>query len=693
MLSMLRIKQVTKRSRSILLESLFNDASEMLRLRFVTCLMRNMLSMTFFLALSLPAYAQQTQVLRGRVFDADTHQPIPNAQVGIGGNRLGTSTNLEGRFALQVPAPYQGGEVEVALLGYRRYTQKLPPLPGSELRIELKSSPAGLGMVKVSASATGIIREAVARIPQNYSTRPTRLTGFLRESDDDASAHHYDYLAEGVLLVTKPPYQRPHEAGGIRILQSRKVDLRTAQANVPLPGINWMAGSFVPHRFDFVRARNEFIAEAHFKDYQYRVSPQTTFQGRAVYVITFEPKPGTDRANFAGQVYIDEQSYAFLGAEWHRTPAGIRREGVLSFEATERAYRTDYQYYAGRWHLKSIWYNTLGQPAQGHIRHHLAEYLTTAIDTAQAPPPTYLERAQYADIFLANPTPYDSTFWRHYTTSLPPTQLRLDLLDPARQHQADSLLASANRPAAAPSWGSRVLKSARYSYNVGLLPIVGPAASVRVVLAPGGSTFRADGHADTREPGAVLLYDIGLQLNLTPALAVYGQQQGLHFSQLKGEGWDVGLLLERNLNPHGRPLRGRVGVGYFRQTIARPLDTFDNPDESLRLAGTHLAADRLALSLQTVTDALHPQLGLSLELSHQFDAVAQVGYLVPLRIRSQLAVQEVESGFFTNESSTTLNLPATEAQVLVNGQPSTYSLWQPGRLLVSLSVLWRLSHR
>ena len=61
--------------------------------------------------------ARAQAVLRGRVLDAETHQPIPNAQVGVAGNRIGTSTNDDGRFALSIPAQYQQAQLEVALAG------------------------------------------------------------------------------------------------------------------------------------------------------------------------------------------------------------------------------------------------------------------------------------------------------------------------------------------------------------------------------------------------------------------------------------------------------------------------------------------------------------------------------------------------------------------------------------------------
>jgi hypothetical protein len=641
--------------------------------------------------LALPALAQESPLLRGRVLDADTHQPIPNAQVGIAGNRLGTSTNADGRFALRVPAAYQASQLEVALLGYRPLRRALPPLPGPELRLELQISPASLGNVTVTASAEGIIRAAVARIGRNYPVRPTQLTGFYRESDEEASRQRYDYLAEGLLRVQKAGYQHPRDQGAVQVLEARRVDLRPAQPGAALPPINWIAGAFVPHRFDFVHTRAEFIDPAHFKDYTYRFSPQTTFQGRAVYVITFAPRPGARRANFAGEVYIDEQNYAFLGARWHLTPLGIRRERLLVFAAAERAYRADYQLYAGRYHLKSVWYNTLGQPQAGQVRHHLAEFVTTAIDTAQAPAPGYEARSQYTDVFLQNPVPYDSTFWQHYTTVLPPQAL----LDQARQRQADTLLrrpapaavAAAPTAPAAPKW--RLFSHLRYTYAAGWLPVAVPATSLRVVLAPGGSAFGAVAQSTTTSQSLVASYGFGVQFDLPAHLAAYATSRQL-LGQLRGSGWEVGLHYARRLRPHGRPLLARAGLGYLRQQLGYELGTFANPDPGLRLAGTPLAADQLTLSWQNQASTLLPWLGLGLELSHRWEATADLGYLLPLRTRSQLAIAEKKGFFSFSEHEATLPLPAAEAQTFVAGQPAGQAPWALGRVALQVGVRYRL---
>ena len=126
----------------------------------------------------------------------------------------------------------------MVLLGYRSYGQSLP---GPELLIELKISPAALGEVQVTGSVEGIVREAVARIPRNYPVRATQLTGFYRESDND-SIGRPRYLMEGLLTMYKPDYRQPADDGYVRIRQARKVDLRPAGQAVR---IDWAGGSFI----------------------------------------------------------------------------------------------------------------------------------------------------------------------------------------------------------------------------------------------------------------------------------------------------------------------------------------------------------------------------------------------------------------------------------------------------------------
>lgn len=636
------------------------------------------------------ALAQSPILLRGRVFDAETHQPIPNAQVGVADNRIGTSTNEDGRFALSIPPAYAQARLTVALLGYRSYGQALPPLPGPELRIELKISPAALGEVQVTGSVLGIVKEAVARIPRNYPVRPTRLTGFYRESDND-EAGRPRYLVEGLLAVFKAPYQKRTDNGEIEIQQSRKVDLRSDKE---LVRIDWAGGPFIVHQGDFVHSRAQFIDDKHFKDYDYRLAPGSSYQDRPVYVVTFAPRAGTRRADFEGRMYIDQDTYAFLGAEWHYTPGGLGRS---TNAADSRALRVSYQPYAGRWHLKTVWWQTKARLPIGPRLNYFGEFLTTAIDTAQAPLPGYIARAQYNDVFLRNAVAYDSAFWQGQTTLLPPAALQQRLLDQQRQHRADSLFRPAAPNATRTDSGAvppkkvglleLLLRRFSIGSGVGVWPLRVPAALLTGGYAPAGSSLQLPIANTVNAQSVTGFYRFEYQLELTHGLAARLATQSL-FRQFGGEGWDAGLSYQRNLNPRRRPIYARAGLSYNRQSVGRKLGTFDNPDDDLRVAGTHLGADKLSARLQLLTSAVLPTIGVGVELTHKIELVADLGYLLPTRTRTQLQLSE-ESGFFLTRSSAVIDLPSPDVSLRVNDQPTATLPWQQQRWLLSFGLLFR----
>ena len=638
--------------------------------------------LVLLLSLRLDVMAQSGGVLRGRVIDAETRQPIPNAQVGVASNRIGTSTNDDGRFALSIPAAYAQERLTVALIGYKNYSQLLPALPAPELRIELKISPAALGEVQVTGSVLGIVKEAVARIPQNYPVRPTRLTGFYRESDHD-EAGLPRYLVEGLLAVFKASYRKRTEYGDIRIQQSRKVDLRPDKE---LVRIDWAGGPFIAHRADFVHSRAQFIDAAYYKHYFYRLAPGSSYAGRPVYVVDFAPKAG-HAADFEGRMYIDQGTYAFLEAEWHATPAGLKHGSTEG--TTSRDLRASYQPYAGRWHLKTVWWRTSAHLPIGADLSYFGEFLTTAIDTAQVPPPSYTERAQNDDVFLRNDVAYDSAFWRGQTTLLPSEILRKSLLDQQREQLVDSLFRPATDSVPAvkkEGWLGQLFERFRFGSTIGAWPLTTAGAELAVAYAPAGYRFQLQASQAVAAQSLTGLYRIEFEIELFRDLVARLGTQSL-FRKFDGAGWDAGLGYQRNFNPGHRPIYGRVGLSYNRQAVGRKLGTFDNADAGLRVAGKRLGADKLSAQIQQVNEALLPTLGLGVELSHKIELVADLGYLLPTRNVTRLRLSE-ESGFILAQRTATVDLPHPDVSLRVNDQPAAVLPWQQQRWLFSLGVVF-----
>ena len=111
---------------------------------------------------SIFIYKQQAAAVRpapvtGRVTDAKG-QPIIGASVIVRGTTLGVSTDAEGRFTLEVPAPASSQTLEVSYLGYE--TAAVPVGTRTSFTVTLRESTSEIESVVVTA--LGIKREEKA---------------------------------------------------------------------------------------------------------------------------------------------------------------------------------------------------------------------------------------------------------------------------------------------------------------------------------------------------------------------------------------------------------------------------------------------------------------------------------------------------------------------------------------------------
>lgn len=107
--------------------------------------------------LSVPdrtAGAQGTGTIRGRVMDAATQRPIPEAQVSITGTSVGAVTNSNGDFVIAA-APAGQREVVARRLGYTRQTRTVTVGSGVDTRVDfaLATSVTQLEQLVVTGTA------------------------------------------------------------------------------------------------------------------------------------------------------------------------------------------------------------------------------------------------------------------------------------------------------------------------------------------------------------------------------------------------------------------------------------------------------------------------------------------------------------------------------------------------------------
>ena len=118
--------------------------------------------------------------IRGKILDATTRKPIPNATVYTANKGTITQSNAEGNYELKLQAPRGTDSIVISAYGYLRDTVSLPNLIRHP-DVKLKEGPVQLRQVTITAyTPQTVIQKAVSQIPNNYHTDTTICTFFYR---------------------------------------------------------------------------------------------------------------------------------------------------------------------------------------------------------------------------------------------------------------------------------------------------------------------------------------------------------------------------------------------------------------------------------------------------------------------------------------------------------------------------------
>ena len=406
---------------------------------------KNLFTLFAFLFCYSFLFAQNYRTIRGKVYDQQTNKPVPHAHVGILEKGIGTTTSDNGIFVFKVPEKYYNATLMVSFIGYKTFRKPINDIE-SPVRIYLEQANNELTEVVVMAEAAveDIIRKAINNIPKNYPTYPTTNLGFYRESRTDDSLN-YVYLAEGVLKIYKKGYKSKKE-GQVSLVQGRMINIKN-----PLDTTVWSnfsSGHMAAHRFDFVKNRTDFIDERFFPVYKYWIENVTFYNDKKVFIIGFEKDPdagavqgevvdeGADdgssyslifkslgkkkmkkiKARMRGRIYIEQESYAFLRAEFEITKEGLKKYN-------------DYPLYAGSWDGNSYvvnyrklgdkWYfsDALREGNYGGGGLYNNEIKITEINTEKSGPLPYNDRLRRGEKFTKVTGVYDEEFWKSYNTT------------------------------------------------------------------------------------------------------------------------------------------------------------------------------------------------------------------------------------------------------------------------------------
>lgn len=146
--------------------------------------------------------------IKGKLMDFALNQPIENASVYIENTTIGTISNTDGRFSLNVPTKHQNDTLVISSIGFKSFRVVVKNFDGSE-EIYLDEDIASLDEIVIIADprpTTGneIVLKAIAELPETLPDSAYLQRGFLRHKERNNL--EFKWLIESAITVYDSGY-------------------------------------------------------------------------------------------------------------------------------------------------------------------------------------------------------------------------------------------------------------------------------------------------------------------------------------------------------------------------------------------------------------------------------------------------------------------------------------------------------
>ncbi len=153
------------------------------------------------LLISLSAFSQKE--LKNKVVDFINLLPIENASIYIQNTTIGTITNADGKFALNVPKEFEKDTLVVSSIGFKSYKTPVDQFDNT-LDVFLEEDVASLDEVVLEAvprpkTGNEIVQRAIEKLEVNLPELPYLQKGFLRHKERNTK--EFKWLIESAITL------------------------------------------------------------------------------------------------------------------------------------------------------------------------------------------------------------------------------------------------------------------------------------------------------------------------------------------------------------------------------------------------------------------------------------------------------------------------------------------------------------
>lgn len=256
----------------------------------------------------------------GEVRDFETGETLPFAAISVQNSIMGTISNEDGIFSLQLRNYDLNDSVLISYLGY--LSLKVPLKNISKYQV-FQLQPTSISLLEVivrDQSPVGLLRRAISNKKKNYPNHSFVQRAFYREAVKRDKK--YMLYSEGILDVLKRPYRPSLFSEQVKLIKQRnfKSVAREDTVQFKLHG-----GIQTSLDLDVVKHSFSFIDLESIDEYTYEMRDMVLNDGRLTYRIEFAPKNTKQDFAFEGYIYLDVESLAFVKFEFKYTKTSLQK--------------------------------------------------------------------------------------------------------------------------------------------------------------------------------------------------------------------------------------------------------------------------------------------------------------------------------------------------------------------------------
>ncbi|WP_423129738.1 carboxypeptidase-like regulatory domain-containing protein [Gaoshiqia sp. Z1-71] len=373
-------------------------------------------------------------IISGLVTEAGTKETIPYVSISVLNEPFGTITNRDGQYELKVPEKYRNSAIVFSCMGYGQQSVQLDTLNERTVNIALRPIDIRLAEIEVRAiDPVRILDKMMEHIPDNYPDEIRLMTSFYREVL--LQDKKYINASEAIINILKSPYDQTFREDRIRYLKGRR--------SPDVEPFKWVdfkmqGGPYYITKLDVVKTMDSFIDPEYRSFYRYEMDYLIDYLDRPTYVVLFEPSGKIDFPCYQGKLFIDQQSFALVHAEFSLGKSGMKyaRKSLIrkkpkgfNVRPLDLNYTVTYKENEGRWNLNTAQTSVRFRvrSSKDHINsvfHSISDLLVTGHEKTTLRRFHKDETFLPTDIFTEMIIDYDKEFWGNFNIIQPDEDLR-----------------------------------------------------------------------------------------------------------------------------------------------------------------------------------------------------------------------------------------------------------------------------